>query len=298
MTRSIRCTLIAFFLSAGVPAGANGVVQSEADALFADGEWAGAAAAYELLLDQNPEHATNWFRLGQARMQLEDYAIARDAYLAAIEAGYEPGPRVQFHLARALAALGEHDAALDRLEALSGTAGITNQTLLGTAEFAGLVDMPRYQALLAALTPCTAPEYRAFDFWLGTWDVQAAGSTGPAASNRISSEQGGCVVLEQYQNQGFTGMSINFYDQVTGKWHQTWMSNSGGAVYLEGGLDERGAMVMTDADLPVSEVSGTTNRVTWTPNEDGSVRQHWESSSDGGETWATVFDGTYTRAAD
>jgi len=73
------------------------------------------------------------------------------------------------------------------------------------------------------------------------------------------------------------------------------MSNSGGSVYLEGGLNEDGAMVMTDRDLPISQVAGSINLVTWTLNPDGSVRQHWQSSSDGGETWTTAFDGLYVK---
>jgi hypothetical protein len=36
-------------------------------------------------------------------------------------------------------------------------------------------------------------------------------------------------------------------------------------------------------------------RITWTPLPDGRVRQHWESTTDGGRTWSTVFDGYYTR---
>jgi hypothetical protein len=56
-----------------------------------------------------------------------------------------------------------------------------------------------------------------------------------------------------------------------------------------GGLDESGAMVMTDVDRTTSPL----NRITWSPNPDGSVRQHWEQSSDGGTTWATIFDGLY-----
>jgi hypothetical protein len=40
---------------------------------------------------------------------------------------------------------------------------------------------------------------------------------------------------------------------------------------------------------------GTIERITWTPDADGSVRQHWQQSTDDGETWATVFDGTYRR---
>ena len=37
-------------------------------------------------------------------------------------------------------------------------------------------------------------------------------------------------------------------------------------------------------------------RGTWTPNPDGSVRQHFEISADDGATWTTWFDGKYVRA--
>lgn len=145
------------------------------------------------------------------------------------------------------------------------------------------------------LAPCTAEEYRHFDFWLGEWDVTSAGSAQATATNSITALHDGCVVLEQYVNGAFTGMSINFYDNSIGKWHQSWMSNAGGSVYLEGGLDANGAMVMSDADLPVSKVTGSISKTTWTPNADGSVRQLWEASSDGGKTWSVVFDGTYRK---
>ncbi len=36
-----------------------------------------------------------------------------------------------------------------------------------------------------------------------------------------------------------------------------------------------------------------TNRMTWTPLDNGYVRQHWEVTSDGGTTWSTAFDGEY-----
>mgnify|MGYP000880161639 CR=1 FL=1 len=38
------------------------------------------------------------------------------------------------------------------------------------------------------------------------------------------------------------------------------------------------------------------HRITWTPNADGSVRQHWESTDASGK-WTTAFDGKYTRKA-
>jgi hypothetical protein len=37
-------------------------------------------------------------------------------------------------------------------------------------------------------------------------------------------------------------------------------------------------------------------RIAWTPRPDGSVRQWWQRSDDGGTTWHTVFDGRYVRA--
>jgi hypothetical protein len=36
-------------------------------------------------------------------------------------------------------------------------------------------------------------------------------------------------------------------------------------------------------------------RITWTPLAGEGLRQHWESTTDGGKTWATVFDGFYRR---
>lgn len=37
------------------------------------------------------------------------------------------------------------------------------------------------------------------------------------------------------------------------------------------------------------------DRITWTPQEDGRVRQHWQMTNDGGKTWQVLFDGYYTR---
>jgi hypothetical protein len=146
----------------------------------------------------------------------------------------------------------------------------------------------------AAAAPCTGADHRSFDFWLGEWNVMPAGSNQYRASSRISSRHGGCVILEQYNAGAYTGMSINFYDRVSGRWHQTWMANDGAPVYLEGNLDGEGAMVLTDAELPISSATGTINRVTWSTEEGGAVRQFWETSGDGGATWSVAFDGLYT----
>lgn len=146
----------------------------------------------------------------------------------------------------------------------------------------------------AAPAPCSGMAHRGFDFWLGEWNVTAAGASQSAATSRISSRHGGCVILEEYDAGAFSGTSINFYDRISGRWHQSWMANDGRAIYLEGNPDGEGAMILTDAALPVSRATGTINRVTWTQEDGGAVRQLWETSTDGGESWSVAFDGIYT----
>ncbi len=56
-------------------------------------------------------------------------------------------------------------------------------------------------------------------------------------------------------------------------------------------------MVMS-GERPARDGSGMVrHRISWTPGEDGSVRQLWEASKDGGATWNVLFDGLYVRKA-
>ncbi len=72
-------------------------------------------------------------------------------------------------------------------------------------------------------------------------------------------------------------------------WHQTWIDNQGGGLVLEGGLEGESMVLQSASD------SQTVQRIRWTQLEDGRVRQHWETTGDGGKTWTTAFDGYYSR---
>ena len=175
---------------------------------------------------------------------------------------------------------------------------------VGTGLFAGVIALVPASASSQDEAPQVAPlispqcdtdNHRQFDFWLGEWNVKPAGEVKSSAVNKISATHNGCVVLEEYQAGNFTGMSISFYDEARGIWHQTWMANGGVALYLEGGLNKDGAMELSDKGLPVSAKSKQINRIIWTPEPDGTVRQLWEASKDKGESWNLVFDGIYTQ---
>src|SRR5688572_3261104 len=69
-------------------------------------------------------------------------------------------------------------------------------------------------------SPCTAPEYRQFDFWLGRWNVVTPAQTTPTPSD-ITLESGGCAVFESWANG--SGLSLNVYSPADGNWHQTYL---------------------------------------------------------------------------
>lgn len=151
--------------------------------------------------------------------------------------------------------------------------------------------------MLVAQTPppnCSAPEYRQFDFWLGTWDVfNTQGKE--IGTNTITMELNGCVLHEHWDAVSGLGRgnSFNIYDRSNGRWHQTWVSNTGNLLLLDGGLRD-GAMVLEGR---TRQPDGTEvwERVTWSKQPDGSVRQLWEQSRDGGKTWSVAFDGRYVK---
>ena len=146
--------------------------------------------------------------------------------------------------------------------------------------------------------PCTSAEHRQFDFWLGEWEV-----FGPkdkvVGHSRIESILNGCVIAEHWTSGGNPpgagdGKSYNAYNAQTKQWEQFWVDAQGGRLILAGGLNN-GSMVL-EGKQPVADTKTghfQRERITWTPNSDGSVRQLWESSTDDGATWTVAFDGSY-----
>jgi hypothetical protein len=140
---------------------------------------------------------------------------------------------------------------------------------------------------------CASARHREFDFWIGDWDVRRADGAF-AGRNMISRAHGGCVLEERYTGvRGYSGASLNIYDASRGRWHQTWVDSGGLLLELDGELRD-GRMVLR-GEIVDSSGRKLAQRITWEPRSDGKVRQHWEQSPDAGATWATVFDGIYTR---
>jgi hypothetical protein len=144
---------------------------------------------------------------------------------------------------------------------------------------------------------CTGADHRAFDFWIGEWEVTnqrpRPGQHPPPSQSRISRILSGCAVLEEYETpSGYAGKSLNFYDAGAKAWRQVWIDTGGEPLFLRGGR-QGAAMVLADE----GGAGKAMNRITWTPLDGGRVRQHWEVSKDGGKTFETAFDGLYSPRA-
>jgi len=148
--------------------------------------------------------------------------------------------------------------------------------------------------------PVPAPVNHDFDFWLGDWSVTTPDGK-PAGTNRIESVAGGQGLYENWEatvqpngQPSGNGKSLNAFNPAKNQWQQFWIGSGGNVLELAGGRVD-GRMVLASAERALRDGRSVTNRITWTPNADGTVRQRWEQSFDAGKTWQTVFEGLYTR---
>jgi hypothetical protein len=171
--------------------------------------------------------------------------------------------------------------------------------MIRTSLVAGLLLAPTLSLAQPAAKPpvCTDAAHHAFDFWIGRWTVTETKNGKPAGESLIETLYSGCTIRENWTEPGYAGGSLNTYDAVTGKWRQTWTDSAGTWREFVGG-PEGGKMVLVwrHAD---PKVAGQTiqERMIFTPNADGSVRQYSDQTIDDGKTWTERYDYTYRKAS-
>jgi hypothetical protein len=155
-------------------------------------------------------------------------------------------------------------------------------------------------SVIAQTTPsgCEAMEHQSdFDFWVGEWNVY--GPDGQlAGTNSIRKTQGGCLIEEHWSGaSGSSGFSVNYFDPLQNAWRQTWFS-PGAYIDYTGGLNADGAMALEGDIYYPGNGLRMPFRGLWTPNEDGSVTQHFTQYNAETESWDVWFTGLYVRQED
>lgn len=148
--------------------------------------------------------------------------------------------------------------------------------------------------------PCTAPEFRQMDFWLGEWEVRWDAAPGVPAgngTNTITRAYGGCVIQEAFDggaaSGNLIGHSVSTYHAAIGKWRQSWVDNQGGYFAFVGGQEGERFVLVTSRiadNAPVQRMvfeDISANALTW----------RWQMTPDGGTTWTDQWVIHYTRRA-
>jgi hypothetical protein len=147
--------------------------------------------------------------------------------------------------------------------------------------------------------PCTQPEQKQFDFWIGNWDLTWPGNNPNEivhGTNNIKRVMDGCVVEENFSGGHSThlrGMSVSLFDARAGKWKQTWVDNEDGYLDFIGEFKD-GQMILGREAVgpggrrPLQRMvfkNITANAFDWS----------WESSKDDGKTWQVQWPIHYRR---
>jgi hypothetical protein len=136
---------------------------------------------------------------------------------------------------------------------------------------------------------CAGPEFHEFDFWKGDWDAyDIADTTKIVGRGQVTSILDGCVLREVYrQNDGLEGESYNLWDAKRRLWHQSWVTNRGDLLLLDGLFEDNRMTLIGRETRP--DGSSSLLRGIWWP-EGTNVREKADRSTDGGKSWTPVFD--------
>lgn len=145
---------------------------------------------------------------------------------------------------------------------------------------------PRAEASSAM---CATPAHRQFDFWAGDWDGYDVGAEDKLAARvRVDVVLDGCALYEVYEGtNGLVGQSLSVYDAARQVWHQTWVTNRGQLLMVDGRLESD--TLAFEGTNPGADGRPVMILVAFKP-ESGGVHQTARTSTDGGKTWEPLFD--------
>ena len=272
------------------------LAQTSGDEAYTQRNYKLAAEEYLKSHETSQLDSAREYHLGISLLHTTQYMQGIEHLNHARALGFPPS-FVDYHVAKAYALNGNASKMLATLKTAADNGLPAYKRIKSDSAFASYMQntdlLPVLQQIKENAYPClTDANFRHFDFWLGEWNVLVNGRK--AGENSITMANGGCVINESYTTAGdYTGQSMNYYDRKDQKWHQVWVGSAGGVLdYVE--IDKREGMLQFQCEFLNPQGNISHSRLTFTKNEDGSVRQFFENSTDG-KTWTPSFDGHYIK---
>lgn len=157
----------------------------------------------------------------------------------------------------------------------------------------------RQNSTAAKPKPCSEPEQKQLEFWVGEWDLTWPGNVAGQTDHGTNSVQrilDGCVVQENFSAADaahLRGQSASIFDVTTGKWKQTWVDNEGSYLDFVGEFKD-GQMILAREAIRLDGAKSLQRMVFKNITHD-EFDWSWEGSKDGGKTWTVVWPIHYKR---
>jgi len=142
--------------------------------------------------------------------------------------------------------------------------------------------------------PCNTDKHNEFNFWVGNWNVyNPKGDL--IGTNKILKMHSNCVMQENWESKTGPnkGTSYNYVNLIDNTWNQVWIDNNGYSLVLKGN-PHKGSMIL-QSEVQKGQNGDFYNRVTWIPNEDGTITQLWEILSTEDKVIQEAFRGIYKK---
>jgi hypothetical protein len=147
--------------------------------------------------------------------------------------------------------------------------------------------------------PCSEPQQKQLDFWVGEWDLTWPGNKEGQTDHGTNSVQrilDGCIVQENFSGADaihLRGQSVSIFDATSGKWKQTWVDNEGGYLDFVGEFKDGQMVLAREATRP--DGSKGLQRMVFKNITHDEFDWSWEGSKDGGKSWTVVWPIHYKR---
>ncbi len=293
----------------------------EAHDAFETGDWETASKLYRTVVDENPDSGLAWVRLGHA---LHKLGKIDEALFAHEKASAFPNARrtALYNWACTLSIKGEHELAIDKLSAALDAGFARPPSLDEKEDFAPLRENDRFKKLVqrhkevilanssnggvsrGAMSTdrgSTGTSTRVIDtksleqlaFWVGTWKVtDAAGAE--LATCVVSRDDEKHVIVQMWTGlDGSTGTGESLFDPGSSLWIQNY-KGSDKNYNLAGAMS--GKSLEMSGSVSLNDKKGDPCQWKLSQLDDGRLQQTMKASTDGEETWETLFEIFYVPA--
>jgi len=129
-----------------------------------------------------------------------------------------------------------------------------------------------------------------FDFWIGEWELTWGENN--HGTNRIEKVMGGAVIQENFETDGYQGLSVSVFSREDHRWHQTWVDSSGAYLDFTGDFTDSRMILARNGIVDGNPVK---QRMIWYDIERDQFKWNWERSDDGGQNWQINWSIQYHR---